>query len=499
MLSLLACAFALLADTSVTGTLCSGAKASVQLNRFSAVNVLLSTQTQSYTAGVFFATLVPGSDGSYYRATITCPSSSTVQKWLIPDVASATTAQISVAESVAVDAGWYWDTATTSWKHVSAGVAGSGGGGSGDVVGPASSVNNQAVKFNGTSGKAVTAETGSGYAKYTTGVPAFSATIPQADVVSLTTDLAAKAAKITGATGVLKTDTSGVLAVVSGTGTDCVKVDGTSGACGTGGGGTSAADGVTLIDTGSTLGVNTAVIQAVNTVSISSASGTTFVATLTPPITAYANKQIIQFTPNQTCTGSPTLNLHTIGAKNMYNQDGTTAIACTNAYPLQLIYDTALAAGAGGWRKLTPEPAASAERLVLLLGNFTSNATIATGAASVMPISGGLSFGSNFRFTRIPVAGTLRKMGMVTTSTGPIDSTSTCTLQGSADNVTYAAIGAPSSISFTIPTTGAAGVYQDTTNTATIAAGTYVRWSCAQTGPSISGFIHTAFGELVLP
>jgi len=59
---------------------------------------------------------------------------------------------------------YMWDGA--SWIP----AFGGGGGGSGDVNGPASSVNNQAVLFNGTTGKDIKASTATGVAKLASGV-----------------------------------------------------------------------------------------------------------------------------------------------------------------------------------------------------------------------------------------------------------------------------------------------------------------------------------------
>lgn len=67
---------------------------------------------------------------------------------------------------IAIDTqdGYMWDGA--AWVP----AFGGGGGGSGDVTGPASSVNNQAVLFNGTTGKDIKASTATGVAKLASGV-----------------------------------------------------------------------------------------------------------------------------------------------------------------------------------------------------------------------------------------------------------------------------------------------------------------------------------------
>src|SRR5690348_17667503 len=58
----------------------------------------------------------------------------------------------------------YWDGA--AWQT----VAGSGGSGSGDVVGPSSSVDSEVALFSGTTGKIIKRATASGIAKLTSGV-----------------------------------------------------------------------------------------------------------------------------------------------------------------------------------------------------------------------------------------------------------------------------------------------------------------------------------------
>jgi hypothetical protein len=82
-------------------------------------------------------------------------------------------------------------SATDTWTQVAAA-------GTGDVVGPASSTDKALVAFNGTTGKLIRAT----------------------DAVS----------------GVVKVNGSGVPSVVTGTASDCVKVDGSSGTCGGGSG-----------------------------------------------------------------------------------------------------------------------------------------------------------------------------------------------------------------------------------------------------------------------
>ena len=56
--------------------------------------------------------------------------------------------------------------------------------------------------------------------------------------------------------------------------------------------------------------------------------------------------------PNNSCAQSGTLALNGLAAKNLYESNGTTAITVTSGYSELLVWDPALAAGAGGWKRL---------------------------------------------------------------------------------------------------------------------------------------------------
>lgn len=87
-----------------------------------------------------------------------------------------------------------------------------------------------------------------------------------------------------------------------------------------------------------------------NTCIPASGSATTF--TCNPAgnaLAAYTNGMRLMFRPDATCSGSPTLNISGLGAKNLYASDGTTAASCTNGLSYWLVYNTALNGAAGGW------------------------------------------------------------------------------------------------------------------------------------------------------
>jgi hypothetical protein len=78
---------------------------------------------------------------------------------------------------------------------------------------------------------------------------------------------------------------------------------------------------------------------------------TTQTCTMTPTLAAYTNQQVLVWSSSTTCSGSPTLNIDGLGAKNVYENDGTTAASCTANQPYLMTYETALNGGSGGFRK----------------------------------------------------------------------------------------------------------------------------------------------------
>jgi hypothetical protein len=61
--------------------------------------------------------------------------------------------------------------------------------------------------------------------------------------------------------------------------------------------------------------------------------------------------QLITFTPNFACSASGTLALNGLAAKNLYESNGTTAITLASGYAETLVWDPALNAAAGGWKR----------------------------------------------------------------------------------------------------------------------------------------------------
>jgi hypothetical protein len=160
------------AATTVSGTLCGGQNATVLMSRYSATGVLLSQSPISvYTAGVFSASMQPSLDGSRYEATVVCTGgTSTRQYWLIPDTASATIAQVTVASpDISPLKGYYWDALNLVWASGAGGIQGSGGGGGGTIASTTS-----VLKGSGT-GNAVAATADTDYLTPTTAASTYEA------------------------------------------------------------------------------------------------------------------------------------------------------------------------------------------------------------------------------------------------------------------------------------------------------------------------------------
>jgi hypothetical protein len=105
--------------------------------------------------------------------------------------------------------------------------------------------------------------------------------------------------------------------------------------------------------------INTAIVQTrANAQSgtdtrlvITGSDGTTFAAAMTPTLTAYSDGMVVQFRPDQNCSGAATLNIDTLGAKNLFESQGATAITCAAGEQIPIWYDSTANDNVGGWRK----------------------------------------------------------------------------------------------------------------------------------------------------
>ena len=87
-------------------------------------------------------------------------------------------------------------------------------------------------------------------------------------------------------------------------------------------------------------------------VQLNSSSGTAFTGLIAGrALESYSDGMVLQFRPNRDCAGAPTLNVDTLGAKNLYEFDGTAPMVCTAGFQYALWFDATANNGAGGWRK----------------------------------------------------------------------------------------------------------------------------------------------------
>lgn len=104
-----------------------------------------------------------------------------------------------------------------------------------------------------------------------------------------------------------------------------------------------------------TQAVNTAVMQTrANArlggdmlLTVSSADGVQFLATMQPTMAQYSDGMVLQFRPARSCAGSPALDIDGLGVKSLTEQDGSTSMTCQAGAQYAIWYD---AAGAR-WRK----------------------------------------------------------------------------------------------------------------------------------------------------
>ncbi|MBI1214137.1 MAG: hypothetical protein GC190_21960 [Alphaproteobacteria bacterium] len=115
---------------------------------------------------------------------------------------------------------------------------------------------------------------------------------------------------------------------------------------------------------------------------------TAYTGSLTPAIAAYVDGMVVtgDFSATNSGTG-PTLNLNSLGAKVIFQPDGTTQLpASTLPLNAQLMYRSAINAGAGGWVLLGVPPAASTT--LAGITRYATNAEAQAGtvtAAAVTP------------------------------------------------------------------------------------------------------------------
>jgi hypothetical protein len=107
-------------------------------------------------------------------------------------------------------------------------------------------------------------------------------------------------------------------------------------------------------------------------------AGTSTLTASPAGIGAYVNGQTVKLKAGSTTTGAATLNLNSIGAKNVYVADGTTAIPvgaiiANNIYDFE--YNSSLNAAAGGFVCINPSRVSSSFSLTYATG-FGSTPTV---------------------------------------------------------------------------------------------------------------------------
>ena len=120
------------------------------------------------------------------------------------------------------------------------------------------------------------------------------------------------------------------------------------------------------------------------------ASGTTYSCSMVPAPLAYVDNQLLIFTPNTSCAGgATTLNVQSLGQKNIFKIDGVTNPAandCRAGQPMILLYDAGLSAGAGAFQMVSVPGNASFSQLPV--GSAIASASTITPTSAIHHITG---------------------------------------------------------------------------------------------------------------
>ncbi len=132
-------------------------------------------------------------------------------------------------------------------------------------------------------------------------------------------------------------------------------------------------------------------------------------------LTAYTDQQRLAWKPDVSCAAAPTINVSTLGVKQMYRSDGTAIQAgdCTAGAQVGIWYDATANSGAGGF-KLTQSASIAG-----VLGSANGGTGVNNGS-NTLTLGGNLTtagaFASTFTFTgatgvTFPTSGTLMTTG----------------------------------------------------------------------------------------
>lgn len=123
-------------------------------------------------------------------------------------------------------------------------------------------------------------------------------------------------------------------------------------------------------------------------------TSTAFTATLSPAITAYADKQLFRVKFNAAFGATPTINFNSVAAKKMYwiTKAGSVTQLTTNdvpsGYPGLLRYDTSLDSSAGGFMLLNPPAALIASAANTWSAAQTFSAAVTMSGAAINEAKG---------------------------------------------------------------------------------------------------------------
>ncbi len=163
--------------------------------------------------------------------------------------------------------------------------------------------------------------------------------------------------------------------------------------------------------------------QAGSDLTLSCTSGNSTVYGCSPNgnvLGAYTDQQRFGWKPDVSCGAAPTINLSTLGAKQLYRSDGTAIQAgdCTAGAQVSIWYDATANGGAGGF-KLTQPSGTNAGQIAGVLGGANGGTGVNNGS-STLTLGGSLTtagaFSSTFTMTgatsvTFPASGTLMNTG----------------------------------------------------------------------------------------
>jgi hypothetical protein len=192
----------------------------------------------------------------------------------------------------------------------------------------------------------------------------------------------------------------------------------------------------------------------------------TYTPTLTPPLTAYTKGMSLVFIATTGSTGASTINIDTLGAVALKEEDGTTDATISANRPYLIVYDGTLFRKVGGG-----SGGGSSTDRTMFSWSSTSGTNFTASQTSYVSISGGSANGSEVnRRTIFPAAGTLSNLWFKTSGTQHATGDLVCNifLNGTTDT----------SISVTFTAGSSTTTWSDTVNSQAVSAGDFVSLKC---------------------